>query len=162
MSFWNVFSLLKAQEKKVQFELTLASYRKTRHKWELKDHKKHARFLLTNGVSGQVLNLVPMSVWVPSTCGPVTRTWVALKAWEAPSHLRGLFADAVKCVKTTSSMGGSAYEMGTGWDRGSSGRPDWQKEALEAGLLLGVGGAWVWPVVAVFFANEWFLAQAMH
>ena len=40
---------------------------------------------------------------------------------EALSHLGGLFADAVKCVKTTSSTGDSAYEMGTGWTGGALG-----------------------------------------
>lgn len=49
-------------------------------------------------------------LWVLSMCGPVTSTWVALKSWETPSHVEGLFANAVKFVKTTSSTGESACD----------------------------------------------------
>lgn len=75
MSFWNIFSLPKAQKREKfeqTFDLLLINYTSVGTE---ESSKPNVRFLLTSSVSGQVQRLVPMSVWVPSAHGPVTRAW---------------------------------------------------------------------------------------
>lgn len=133
MSLWNVFSLLKAQERREKCELTLASYWLTKYKRELKNLKKSMSGFFSLSVRSQVLNPVPTTVWVPSTCGPGTRAWGRWpsKAREELSHVGGPLANAVGACQ------GHFLHRG---------RPLWnvdQRRPVRPGRAAGGGRAWV-------------------
>lgn len=129
MSFWNVFSLPKAQEREIwaNFGLLLINYTSMGIK---ESSKPNVRFPPSSSVSGQVQSLVPTSVWVPSAHGPVTRAWGwwpqrHRKSWliqvDSPNATvyEGHFLHLGKCLWNVA-----------GWTRGVL-RGQWLMEASE-------------------------------